>query len=135
MSSLCSLLERRPAMDRTARLSYENARTMKQDNQFEIEIPVGVSLTHDKGHPIFFAYVGGGRGRLGMKAKRFNPRTLGGMEKALKQAIRWRKQALKEHAAALAALPPAMPKRKVAKGRAQGKPAKALPNSRGKRSA
>ena len=92
---------------------------MKQDN--ELEIPVGVSLTHDKGHPIFFAYVGGGRGRLGMKAKRFNPRTLGGMEKALKQAIRWRKQALKEHTAAVAALPPVRPKRKAAKVRRESR--------------
>ncbi len=96
-----------------AKASYGNARTMKQRN--ELEIPVGVSLTHDKGYPILFAYVGGGRGRLGMKAKRFNPRTLGGMEKALRQAIRWRKQALKEHTAAVAALPPARPKRRVAK--------------------
>ncbi len=85
---------------------------MKHDN--ELKIPVGVSLTHDKGHPILFAYVGGGRGRLGMKAKRFNPRVLGSMERALKQAIRWRKQALKEHTAAVAALP-VRPKRKVAK--------------------
>ncbi len=99
-------------MDREARVSYGKARTMKQDN--ELEIPVGVSLTHDKGHPVLFAYVGSGRGRLGMKAKRFNPRTLGGMERALKQAIRWRKQALKEHTAAVAALP-APSKRKVAK--------------------
>ncbi len=92
---------------------------MKSDN--ELEIPVGVSLTHDKGYPILFAYVGGGRGRLGMRAKRFNPRVLGGMEKALKQAIRWRKQALKEHTAAVAALPPARPKRKVAKARPEGR--------------
>ena len=77
---------------------------MKHDDK--LEIPVGVSLTHDGGKPIFFAYVGGNRGRLGMKAKRFNPRVLGGMERALKQAIRWRKQALKEHTAAVAALPP-----------------------------
>ena len=76
---------------------------MKQDNQ--LEIPVGVSLTHDKGHPIVFAYVGG-KGRLGMRAKRFNPRVLGSVERALKQAIRWRKQALREHTAAVAALPP-----------------------------
>ena len=74
---------------------------MKQDN--ELEIPVGVSLTHDKGNPIFFAYVGG-KGPLGMRAKRFNPRVLGSMERALKQAIRWRKQALREHTAAVAAL-------------------------------
>ncbi len=86
----------------------------------ELEIPVGVSLTHDKGHPIFFAYVGGGRGRLGMKAKRFNPRVLGSMERALKHAIRWRKQALKEHTAAVAALP-VRRKRKVAKKPVQGK--------------
>ncbi len=90
---------------------------MKQDN--ELEIPVGVSLTHDKGYPVLFAYVGGGRGRLGMKAKRFNPRVLGGLEKALKLAIRWRKQALKEHTAAVAALPPVQKKRKVAKGRSE----------------
>ncbi len=83
---------------------------MKPSNQ--LEIPVGVSLTHDKGHPIFFAYVGGNRGRLGMKAKRFNPRVLGGMERALKQAIRWRKQALREHTAAIAALD-ALPARKT----------------------
>ena len=70
----------------------------------KLEIPVGVSLTHDKGRPIFFAYVGSGRGRLGMRAKRFNPRVLGSMERALKQAIRWRKQALREHNTALAAL-------------------------------
>ncbi|MBE7157926.1 MAG: hypothetical protein INR62_05755 [Rhodospirillales bacterium] len=92
---------------------------MKQTN--ELVIPVGVSLTHDKGHPVLFAYVGGGRGRLGMKAKRFNPRTLGGMEKALKQAIRWRKQALKEHTAAVAALPPVRPKRKAAKAQPAGR--------------
>ena len=77
----------------------------------KLEIPVGVSLTHDKGHPIFFAYVGSGRGRLGMRAKRFNPRVLGSMERALKQAIRWRKQALREHNAAVAALE-AVPVRK-----------------------
>ncbi len=76
---------------------------MKPDD--ELTIPVGVSLTHDKGNPVIFAYVGGGRGRLGMRAKRFNPRVLGGMERALKAAIRWRKQALKEHTAAVAALP------------------------------
>ncbi len=75
---------------------------MKQDNT--LEIPVGVSLTHDKGHPIIFAYVGG-KGRLGMRAKRFNPRVIGSIERALKQAIRWRKQALREHLAAVAALP------------------------------
>ena len=40
---------------------------MKQDN--ELEIPVGVSLTHDHGNPIIFAYVGGGRGRLGMESQ------------------------------------------------------------------
>ena len=91
---------------------------MKHDNK--LEIPVGVSLTHDKGHPILFAYVGGGRGRLGMKAKRFNPRVLGSMERALKQAIRWRKQALKEHTAAMAALPP-RPKRKVVKKPGKGR--------------
>ena len=68
-----------------------------------LEIPVGVSLTHDKGKPVVFAYVGG-KGRLGMRAKRFNPRVCGGMERALKQAIRWRKQALREHTAAVAAL-------------------------------
>ena len=78
----------------------------------ELEIPVGVSLTHDKGHPVIFAYVGG-KGRLGMRAKRFNPRVLGSLEKALKQAIRWRKQALREHTAAVAALP-APKKRKPA---------------------
>ena len=72
--------------------------------QDELEIPVGVSLTHDKGHPVIFAYVGG-KGRLGMRAKRFNPRVIGSLEKALKQAIRWRKQALREHTAAVAALP------------------------------
>lgn len=68
-----------------------------------LEIPVGVSLTHDKGKAVVFAYVGG-KGRLGMRAKRFNPRTCGSMERALKQAIRWRKQALREHTAAVAAL-------------------------------
>ena len=52
---------------------------MKQDN--ELKIPVGVSLTHDHGNPIIFAYVGGGRGRLGMKAKRFNPRVIGSLER------------------------------------------------------
>ena len=81
----------------------------------ELEIPVGVSLTHDKGHPVIFAYVGG-KGRLGMKAKRFNPRVVGSLEKALKQAIRWRKQALREHTAAVAALP-ARPKHKPAASR------------------
>lgn len=86
---------------------------MKPDH--ELEIPVGVSLTHDKGHPIFFAYVGSSRGRLGMRAKRFNPRVLGSMERALRQAIRWRKQALREYNAALAALAavPARPARKA----------------------
>lgn len=92
---------------------------MKQTD--ELEIPVGVSLTHDKGHPVFFAYVGGGRGRLGMRAKRFNPRTLGGMERALKQAIRWRKQALKEHTAAVAALPPTPPRKRTPKARSKGR--------------
>ena len=80
--------------------------------QDELEIPVGVSLTHDKGYPVIFAYVGG-KGRLGMRAKRFNPRVLGGIERALKQAIRWRKQALREHTAAVAALP-ALPENKPA---------------------
>ena len=75
---------------------------MKQDN--ELEIPVGVSLTHDNGNPVIFAYVGG-KGPLGMRAKRFNPRVLGSVERALKLAIRWRKQALREHMAAVAALP------------------------------
>ena len=75
---------------------------MKQNNI--LEIPVGVSLTHDKGNPVIFAYVGG-KGPLGMRAKRFNPRVLGSVERALKQAIRWRKQALREHTAAVAALP------------------------------
>lgn len=91
---------------------------MKHDD--ELNIPVGVSLTHDKGQPIFFAYVGGSRGRLGMKAKRFNPRVLGSMERALKQAIRWRKQALKEHLAAVAALP-ARPQAKKGKARGAGR--------------
>ncbi len=74
----------------------------KDDN--ELVIPVGVSLTHDNGKPVFFAYVGG-KGPLGMRAKRFNPRVIGSVERALKQAIRWRKQALREHTAAVAALP------------------------------
>lgn len=91
---------------------------MKHDN--ELDIPVGVSLTHDHGKPILFAYVGSGRGRLGMRAKRFNPRVLGSMERALKQAIRWRKQALKEHTAAVAALP-ARPKRKGVKTQRKSK--------------
>ena len=86
---------------------------MKQANT--LEIPVGVSLTHDKGYPIIFAYVGG-KGRLGMRAKRFNPRVLGSLERALKQAIRWRKQALREHTAAVAALP-TLPARKAVKAR------------------
>ena len=81
----------------------------------ELEIPVGVSLTHDKGYPVIFAYVGG-KGPLGMRAKRFNPRVIGSLERALKQAIRWRKQALREHTAAVAALPPP-PKRKPAAAR------------------
>ena len=89
---------------------------MKQDN--ELEIPVGVSLTHDHGKPVIFAYVGG-KGRLGMKAKRFNPRVIGSIERALKQAIRWRKQALREHTAAVAALP-ARAKRKSVKARRKG---------------
>ena len=71
-----------------------------------LDIPVGVSLTHDKGS---------GRGRLGMRAKRFNPRVLGSMEQALKQAIRWRKRALREHNAAVAALPTQSVRQKVAK--------------------
>ncbi len=82
----------------------------------ELEIPVGVSLTHDKGYPVIFAYVGG-KGRLGMKAKRFNPRVIGSLEKALKQAIRWRKQALREHTAATAALPERPKRRKPAVAR------------------
>lgn len=82
---------------------------MKQDNK--LEIPVGVSLTHDNGNPVIFAYVGG-KGPLGMRAKRFNPRVLGSLERALKQAIRWRKQALREHTAAVAALR-ALPERKA----------------------
>ncbi len=91
---------------------------MKADD--ELTIPVGVSLTHDKGNPVIFAYVGGGRGRLGMKAKRFNPRVLGGLERALKAAIRWRKQALKEHTAAMAALP-APRKREVVRTTGKGR--------------
>lgn len=83
----------------------------KEEN--ELVIPVGVSLTHDNGKPVFFAYVGG-KGPLGMRAKRFNPRVIGSVERALKQAIRWRKQALREHTAAVAALPP-RPARKRAK--------------------
>ena len=88
---------------------------MKPAQASKLDIPVGVSLTHDKGHPVFFAYVGSGRGRLGMRAKRFNPRVLGSMERALKQAIRWRKQALREHTAAVAALPAQPVRKKVAK--------------------
>ena len=102
---------------------------MKPDEP--LEIPVGVSLTHDKGHPIFFAYVGSGRGRLGMRAKRFNPRKLGSMERALKQAIRWRKQALKEYIAAVAALPPSAPtKRTTTKTRATAKKARPAAGAR-----
>lgn len=99
-------------MDSGGGLLYGD-RTMTPDDEPTLAIPVGVSLTHDKGKPVFFAYVGGGRGRLGMKAKRFNPRTLGGMEKALKAAVRWRKQALKEHTAAVAALPPVRQRKAV----------------------
>lgn len=86
---------------------------MKHEDEDQLEIPVGVSLTHDNGKPVFFAYVGG-KGPLGMRAKRFNPRVIGSVERALKQAIRWRKQALREHTAAVAALP-VRSKRKPAK--------------------
>ena len=104
---------------------------MKPDNA--LEIPVGVSLTHDKGNPIIFAYVGG-KGRRGMRAKRFNPRVLGSIERALKQAIRWRKQALREHTAALAALPAPAP-RKASAQKPKAQTRKQAPAPRGKRAA
>ena len=69
-----------------------------------IQLPVGVSLTHDKGYPVVFGYVGG-HGRLGMKAKRFNPNVIGSVEEAIEQASQWRVEALAEHAEAMAALP------------------------------
>ena len=103
---LCQFLPAEVAglvVDRTPGPSYRGASMTKPDQA--LEIPVGVSLTHDKGHPVIFAYVGG-KGPLGMRAKRFNPRVIGSVERALKQAIRWRKQALREHTAAVAALPP-----------------------------
>ena len=69
-----------------------------------IQLPVGVSLTHDKGYPVVFGYVGG-HGRLGMKAKRFNPNVIGSVEEAIERASQWRVEALAEHAEAMAALP------------------------------
>lgn len=100
---------------------------MKQDNK--LEIPVGVSLTHDNGKPVFFAYVGG-KGPLGMRAKRFNPRVIGSVERALKQAIRWRKQALREHTAAVAALPARPAGKPVPRARSVRKPAVPAPRAR-----
>ena len=89
-------------VDTRAKVPYQNACSMKSVPT--LHIPVGVSLTHDKGHPVIFAYVG---------AKRFNPGVLGGMERALKAAVRWRRLALKEHTTALAALPPRQKRRTV----------------------
>lgn len=63
--------------------------------QYEtLSLPVGVSLTHDKSNPVIFAYVGGNGVR--MKAKRFNPRTIGSIEEAIELAIQWRSEALQE---------------------------------------
>ena len=78
----------------------------------DIKLPVGVSLTHDKGYPVVFGYVGG-HGRLGMRAKRFNPNVVGSVEQAIEQASRWRSEALAAHCEAMAALPARTRKRPV----------------------
>ncbi len=69
-----------------------------------ITLPVGVSLTHDRGNPVVFAYVGG-HGRVRMKAKRFSPSVVGSIEEAIELASEWRAEALKFHEKAKAALP------------------------------
>jgi len=69
-----------------------------------ITLPVGVSLTHDRGNPVVFAYVGG-HGRVRMKAKRFSPSVVGSIEEAIELASEWRLEALKDHEEAKAALP------------------------------
>jgi hypothetical protein len=69
-----------------------------------ITLPVGVSLTHDRGNPVVFAYVGG-HGRVRMKAKRFSPSVVGSIEEAIELASEWRVEALKDHEEAKAALP------------------------------
>ena len=87
-----------------------------------IQLPVGVSLTHDKGYPVVFGYVGG-HGRLGMKAKRFNPNVSGSVEEAIERASQWRVEALAAHAEAMAELRAGTERRRqaAALGRAPGK--------------
>ncbi len=68
-------------------------------------LPVGVSLTHDKGRPVVFAYVGG-HGRVRMKAKRFNPVVWGTIDEAIIQATAWRAEAIIVHEYEVAALSP-----------------------------
>lgn len=88
--------------------------------QYEaLSLPVGVSLTHDKGNPVVFAYVGG-NGRMRMKAKRFNPRIVGSIEEAIELAIEWRAAAHKEHVEAIAALPPRWTKKTALRARSRG---------------
>ena len=81
-----------------------NRFTAKMKKYKNIILPVGVSLTHDKGFPVVFAYTGG-HGRIPMKAKRFPPRALGGVERAIALAAAWRIEALKEDQRLKAALP------------------------------
>ena len=81
-----------------------NCLTTNMKKYNDIILPVGVSLTHDKGVPVVFAYTGG-HGRIPMRAKRFPPRALGGVEKAIALAAAWRIEALKEHERLKAALP------------------------------
>src|ERR1700677_3794266 len=81
---------------RFAGCSIMNRFTTNMKTYNDIILPVEVSLTHDKEVPVVFAYTGG-HGRIPMRAKRFPPRTLGGVEKAIALAAAWRIEALKEH--------------------------------------
>jgi len=55
-----------------------------------------VCVTHDRGNVIVFAYIGGHRNQ---RAKRFNPRKLGGVAAAVRGAAHWRAQQELEAAA------------------------------------
>jgi hypothetical protein len=85
-----------------------------------IILPVGVSLTHDRGNPVVFAYVGG-HGRVRMRAKRFSPNVVGGIEEAIELAAEWRQEALKDHQEAKAALPDLRRRRTTARKKASRK--------------
>ena len=80
-----------------------------------IELPVGVSLTHDRGVAVVFAYVGG-HGRVPMRAKRFSPRVTGSVERAISLAAEWRVDALAEHEKTKALLPILLPRRRWSTG-------------------